>query len=323
MKKVVVTEPIHADGMAILHNRPDLQIESLPDCEPSTLRAALADAHAVLVRSAVLDAQILAGAPLLEVVSRHGVGCDNIDVAHLSARGIPVAIAAEANKWSVTEQVLMMMLSLARRTARYDAMTRSGDYRLRGSLPTIELAGRTVLVIGFGRIGRLVAPLCKAFGMRVVVVDIALDKALADQMGVESATGFRDWLGKADFVTLHVPLDESTRHLIGAAELAAMPAHSILINCARGGVVDEAALARALHAKAIAGAGVDVFELEPPPADHPLFSAPNTVLSPHTAASTVEGLCRMATGSAQNIVDALEGRLADGCVFNHAQLHGR
>ncbi|MEZ5649714.1 MAG: hydroxyacid dehydrogenase [Burkholderiaceae bacterium] len=320
MKKIVVTEPIHPDGLALLRARRDFDIEVLDRCDADSLRAALADAHGVLVRSARLTAEIIAAAPRLEVVSRHGVGCDQIDVACCSQRGIPVAIAAEANAWSVAEHTLMMMLSLAKCAFDYDTAVREGRFGLRGSLPAFELAGRTALVVGYGRIGRLVAPLLKAFRMRVIVADIALDAELAREQGCEGVEDFRGWLDQAEVLTVHVPLDETTRHLIGASELARLPKGAIVINNARGGVVDELALAEVLESGHLSGAGVDVYEQEPPPPEHPLLRAPNALLTPHNAASTREGTRRMAVGAAQNIIDFHEGRLARSSIFNAAAL---
>ncbi len=316
MKKVVVTEKIHPDGIALLQAREDISLTLLDGSDNSKIASEIRDASAVLVRTAQLSAAELAPANQLQVVSRHGVGCDNIDVAHLTTRGLPVAIAAAANATSVAEHVLMMMLTLSKRSAQYDQLTRDGSFHERGRHRTFEINGKHILIVGFGRIGRIVAPLCRAFGMRVTVADIELDRELAESLGCQAVEDFRPALADADFVTLHVPLDETTRHMIASAELAAMPSHSILINCARGGVVDEHALADAILSASIAGAGSDVFSVEPPAADNPLLGLPRTVLSPHNAASTDEGFMRMATGAAQNILDCFDGKLCAPFVFN-------
>jgi D-3-phosphoglycerate dehydrogenase len=316
MKKVVVTENIHPDGIALLKARSDLSLTLLDGTDDSQIGPEIRDASAVLVRTAQLTQKELAPASQLQVVSRHGVGCDNIDVAHLSARGIPVAIAAAANSTSVAEHVLMMMLGLSKRTAQYDQLTRAGSFHERGRHRTHELHGKHILIVGFGRIGKKVAPLCRAFGMHVTVADIDLDREYAESLGCQAVEDFRPVLADADFVTLHVPLDETTRNMISAAELEAMPAHSILINCARGGIVDEKALADAVLSASIAGAGSDVFSVEPPTSDNPLLNLPGTILSPHNAASTAEGFVNMATGAAQNILDCLDGKLTAPFVFN-------
>ncbi|MGC1442876.1 MAG: hydroxyacid dehydrogenase [Burkholderiaceae bacterium] len=320
MKRVVVTEKIHPDGPAILKSRTDIEVVQLTDCEPDTLKRELANAHGVLVRSAFLNSDILAGATELQVVSRHGVGCDHIDVDHLTARRIPVAIAASANARSVAEHVIMMMMVLTKAPFVYDRATREGRFHERGSHYTTELFDKTILVVGYGRIGSLVAPMCKAFGMRVMVADIALNEALAREQGVEGIADFRGALAQADFLTVHVPLNPQTHHLIGAPELAALPDHAIVINCARGGIIDEAALAAAVSGGTIAGTGADVFSTEPPAPDNPLLSLPNSIYSPHSAAVTQEGARNMSVEAAQNIVDAFDGKLRSDYIFNADQL---
>lgn len=319
MKHVVVTESLHPDGIALLEARKDVRL-TLVDGDPVKLSAALGDAHGVLVRTMMLSESQLQIAKNLEVVSRHGVGCDNIDVAYLSARGIPVAIAADSNTTSVIEHVMMMMLTLNKRVMQYDQLTRNGQFSQRGSLHTSELSGKSILIIGFGRIGKRVAPLCKAFNMRVTVADIALDRAYAKELGVDAVDDFRPLLSDSDYVTLHVPLNDSTTNLIDSTELHTMSEHSILINCARGGVVSEEAVAAAIVSGDIAGFGSDVFLTEPPASNNPLLSLPNTVLTPHNAASTVEGMQRMATYSAQNILDQFDGKLTDERIINAHEL---
>lgn len=315
MKHVVVTEHLHPAGRALLDSRADVATTYLQG-SLDNLPTALADAHAILVRTTELTEPDLRAASQLEIVSRHGVGCDNIAVEHLSSRGIPMAIAVNSNTTSVVEHVLMMMLALNKRAFQYDQFTRQGEFSQRSQHHTSELFGKHVLIVGFGRIGKRVAPVCKALGMRVTVADIALDHAHAAELGVETVGDFRTLLGNADYVTVHVPLDDSTHHLVSQAEIDAMPAHAILINCARGGIVDEQAVAEALHTGKLAAFGCDVFAQEPPSADHPLFTAPNTLLTPHNAAGTAESLERMATYSAQNILDHFDGKLAVDSIFN-------
>lgn len=315
MKRVVVTENIHPDAVAMLQEREDFQVELLQG-DPAKLANALPTANAVLVRTMELPEDLLTHAGELEIVSRHGVGCDNIAVAALSARGIPVAIAVDANTTSVVEHVLMMMLTLNKEAMRYDALTRQGGFAERGKYRTSELSGKHVLIIGFGRIGKRVAPVCKAFDMTVTVADIKLDRSHAATLGCAAVEDFRTILPDADYVTLHVPLDDSTRNIIGSEELEQMPEHSILINCARGGVVDEHAVAAAIRSKKIAAFGCDVFSTEPPPADNPLLDLPNSIITPHNAAGPDESMRRMATYAAQNIIDHFEGTLTPDFVFN-------
>lgn len=322
MKKILVTEDLHADGLALLDSRTDLTVVHAHGDSDAVI-AAVSDCHAIVVRIMQLDAELLASAENLAVVSRHGVGCDNIDVAHLSSRNIPMAIAVDSNTWSVVEHVLMMMLALSKRALQYDHLTRTGEFRQRCLHHTSELAGKRVLVVGFGRIGKRIAPVLKAFGMIVTVADIVLDRQYAEQIGVNAVEDFHSELPYSDYLTVHVPLDESTRHLIGKAELAALPEHAIVINCARGGIIDEQALADAINADTIAATASDVFDSEPPDADNPLLGLKNSLLTPHNAASTEEGLSRMATYSVQNALDALDGKLRDEVIFNAAELSSR
>lgn len=315
MKKVLVTEKLHPDGMAVLAARSDIQTHYL-DGDIEKLGAAMEEAQGVLVRTMKLSTADLSRAGKLEVISRHGVGCDNIDVAHCSARKLPVAIAVDSNTTSVIEHVIMMMLVLNKRAIQYDRFTRDGQFNQRSQHHTSELHGKHVLIVGFGRIGKRIAPVCKALGMRVTVADIALDRTCARELGVDAVEDFRPLLGTADYLTLHVPLDDSTANIIGAKELAAMPNHSIVINCARGGVVDEQALANAVLNGEIAATGCDVFATEPPAADNPLLSLPNSIITPHNAAGTAESMCRMATYSAQNILDYFDGKLTAERLIN-------
>ncbi len=315
MKRVVVTEKIHPDAVAMLQARDDFEVDLLHG-DSGKLAEALSSANAVLVRTMELTENLLAGSAELEIVSRHGVGCDNIAVDALSARRIPMAIAVDSNTTSVVEHVLMMMLALNKEAIRYDALTRQGGFAERGKYRTSELFGKHVLIIGFGRIGKRVAPVCKAFGMKVTVADIELDRTFADTIGCDVVEDFRPILPGADYVTVHVPLDDSTRNIIGKQELESMPEHSILINCARGGVVDEQAVAKAIVAGGIAGFGCDVFSTEPPPTDHPLMELPNTIITPHNAAGPDESMRRMATYAAQNIINHFDGVLTREFVFN-------
>ncbi len=315
MKKVVVTEKLHEHGMALLSARKDINAV-YADGDKNRVLAEIPGAQAILVRTMTLTAQDLESAQQLEVVSRHGVGCDNIAVQHCSDRSIPVAIATDSNTVSVVEHVLMMMLALNKRAFQYDEITRSGRFSERSQHFTSELHGKHVLIVGFGRIGKRLAPVCKAFGMRVTVADIALDHEYAAKIGVETVEDFTTLLPVTDYLTVHVPLDNSTHGMIGAAEFAALPSHAIVINCARGGVVNETALADAIHQKQIAATGADVFEVEPPAPDNPLLNLPRSVLTPHNAAGTAESLSRMATFSAQNILDAFDGNLTRERLIN-------
>jgi len=320
MKRVLVTEPIHAAGMDLLLARNDVEVIEAPDVSPETLRRLMPGIHGIAVRTAKLPAELLSQANDLQVVSRHGVGCDNVAVDHLTSRGIPVAIAAGANSTSVAEHTMGLVLACARRMFAQDAAVRAGEFGMRSKLIATDLEGARMLIVGFGRVGRKVARLARAFGMDVVVADIALDTGLAADMGCRGVEDFRPELPSADVVTVHVPLDETTRHLVSAPEMAAMKPGAILINCARGGVVDEKALVAALDAGQLLAAGLDVFDEEPPPPSSPLLARDDVVLAPHTGAASFGAMREMARMAAQNVLDTFDDRLDPDCVFNHAEL---
>lgn len=317
MKRVLITETMHACAFDILGARNDIEIINLKgDIRPETLIAHMPGVHAIAVRSAHLTADVLSHANDLEIVSRHGVGCDLIDVDYLSGRGIPVAIAAGANSLSVAEHTLALMLATARELPAQDKMAKGGNWKNRNDFRLRDLRGATILIVGFGRIGRLVAPLCTAFGMNVIAADIAPDYALAEQMGIRLITDFRDALPEADYVTLHVPLDDKTRHLVSAAEFAAMKNGVILINCARGGIVDDDAMLAALDSGKVFAAGIDVLDREPPEPGHPILQRDDVIVTPHNGAASISSSIAMARMAAENILDCFDGRLKDDMIFN-------
>jgi D-3-phosphoglycerate dehydrogenase len=243
------------------------------------------------------------------------VGYDNIDVKAATARKIPVCITPRANALSVAEHVLALMLALAKQVVPFDAATRKNNWEIRNSYAAVDLDGKVMGIIGMGRIGTLV---CKkvigAFNMKVLAYDPLVPAVAMEQAGATVVTEIPELIKAADVVTVHVPSSPQTKHLIGETTLAMMKPTAFLINTARGPLVDEAALAKALKEKRIAGAGIDVFDPEPPKTDNPLLGAPNIVLSPHSAGLTVECVIRMATHAAQAIMDVLEGRRPEGVI---------
>ncbi|MBL8699510.1 MAG: hydroxyacid dehydrogenase [Alphaproteobacteria bacterium] len=293
-----------------------IDVEIVADPATVDLRAKLADADAIIARTSPIPAALVAAAPRLRVVARYGVGYDNIDVPALTRRRIPLATIGDVNAVPVAEQTFALLLALARRVAAYDAAARGGRWKLRDSLTIWELAAKTIAIVGLGRIGKAVARRCLAFDMKVIAVDPAVSETAMAALGVRRVATLREALGQADIVTLHLPLSEATRNLLGAAEFAAMRPGSVLINAARGGIVDEAALAAALRSGHLAGAGVDVLAQEPPPADHPLLALDTVVISPHSAALTAECAIRMSLACAENVLGAFDGSLDRGRVVN-------
>jgi D-3-phosphoglycerate dehydrogenase len=323
MPHVICPQPIHPDALELLRATEGVTVEVLPDRRPETLASRLPDADGLIVRTIRIDRDVLSHCPKLRILARHGVGYDIIDVPALTERGIPLTITPEANAVSVAEHALMLMLTCARRLTAYDANMRLPVWGAQAALPTFDLAGKTVMVVGFGRIGTRVARLCAAFGMRVLVRDPNIGKGSIRGLGFEPVDDAAEGAAMADIVTLHLPSNDQTRGMVDAAFLARMKPGAVLVNTARGTLVDQAALELALRAGHLAAAGLDVFEEEPVEAPIPLLTAPNLVMTPHVAASTQEGLRRMAMDSAAFVLAAFENRLDPDVVVNREVLAGR
>lgn len=320
MPRVAVIGRIREEGLALLRARPEIAVELVDETEPEAIARAVAAADAVILRTARLTEEMIAAAPRLRVVSRHGVGYDNVPLDALNARRIPLAIAATANRIAVAEHTLFLMLAVAKLGCVHDRAVRTGAWQIRERFAASELWGKRLLIIGFGRIGSEVARRAAAFGMKVAVFDPlrATDELAA--AGVEPVTDLKAALSEADVVSLHRPREPGAPPVLGADELARMRPTAILINTARGGLVDEVALVEALRSGRLAGAGLDVFEQEPPPVDHPLFALDNVVLSPHSAGITKESTVRMAVESVQNALAVLDGRPDPAVIVNWAHI---
>jgi len=302
--RVVATDRVSKKGLAPLRDDERFEVVRIKSSTEARFGSELETAAGLIVRSATtVDARLLEAAPELKVVGRAGVGVDNIDVAAASERGVAVVNAPGGNTVSAAELTMALLLSVARRVSEADRSMREGRWD-RASLQGVELRGRTLGVVGAGRIGSAVADRCRAFGMRVIVHDpyLSADR-LAELRSV--VVEMDQLLAEADVITLHVPLTDETRSLIGESALLKMKKGAFLVNLSRGGVVDEAALARALIEGRIAGAGLDVYETEPLSPESPLLSAPNLVLTPHLGASTKEAQVQVALEVAANLRAAL------------------
>jgi D-3-phosphoglycerate dehydrogenase / 2-oxoglutarate reductase len=319
MPHILVAGKIHEAGVAILKSAPGVTFELVNEVSTASYLPYLADADAVLIRTQPMPASAIAAAPRLKIVSRHGVGYDAVDVEALNARGIPLAIVGDVNSRAVAEHTLMLMLAAARRTVAYDRATRTGNWQLRNRFEPVELDGKSLLLFGFGRIGRRVAVLAQAFGMRVMAHDPFVSAEAMKAAGVTPVADIAEALAQADHVSVHVPLSP-TGAIIGAAEMAVMKPTAIIVNTARGGLVDEAALDAALRARRIAGAALDVFVEEPPQPANPLFDNEWLTLSPHNAGLTEECAARMAIASVRNILDHFAGKLDRRLVVNAGRI---
>lgn len=305
--RVLVADAISLDGLAPLRDDPRFELVNKPGLKGDDLANAIAEADAVLVRSATrITRDSLAKADRLKAIGRAGVGVDTIDVDAATERGIPVLTAPEGNTISAAELTMALLLGLARKVPGADRSMKAGEWDKKSFTGT-ELYGKTLGLIGAGRIGGEVARRARGFGMRVVVYDPFLNAERARTLDVETAP-FDEVIERADVISAHVPLTDATRNLIGAAQIARMKKGVLLLNVARGGVVDEAALLDALKSGKVAGAALDVFETEPLPADHPFRSLPNVVLTPHLGASTAEAQHSVAI----EIAGAVRAALAEG-----------
>lgn len=303
----LIVQPISRVGLDILEKagiRPALA----PSSAPAAILAAVEHADAVITRNHGLSAEAIAAAKRLKVISVHGVGTNAVAVEAATARNIAVVNTPGVNARSVAEHAIALTFAVAKAIPAADAATRAGDDTFKYGVRLTELAGLTFGVVGFGAIGKATALLAKALGMRVRAFSRGRPDTDFAEAGIERAPDLPSLLAGSDVVSLHLPLVAETRGLLGEPELRMMRQGAFLINTARGGLIDEAALAEALRTGRLGGAGIDTFAVEPLPDTSPLVRLPNVVLSPHLAGSTVQALDRMAELSARQVVDVLTGR---------------
>lgn len=320
MTRLLVAGKLHPAGEARIERlRTDgVEVDYVEEISEVSCAARIAEADALVIRTQPLTAPTIARARRLRVVSRHGVGWDSVDVAALTDRGIALTVLGDVNSVSVAEHAMAMLLSLAKRLPEADRAVREGDWTWRNRLLPRELAGRRLLILGYGRAGRHLARLAAGFGMEVRAYDPFLATAGWPDGPVGAEVDLAAALGRADYVSVHVPRGE--RPLLGPREVAAMKPGLTLLNTARGGIVDESALAEGLASGQVAAAGLDVFADEPPDPGSPLLTAPNVVLSPHVAGLTDECAERMALGALANALDYLAGAIDPALVVNREAL---
>jgi D-3-phosphoglycerate dehydrogenase / 2-oxoglutarate reductase len=309
--KILVTETLSSNARALLRERDDIEVIEFPNLISAADFEALlkqqAPVHGVALGATRFGEPELEASKDMKVVTRIGVGYDAVDVPALSRRKVPLMVAGSANSPSVAEQALFMMLTLAKRAVELHMLVKDGAWATRlGKLP-YDLFGKTVLIIGFGRIGSRTAKRCLAMEMNVLVYDPYKPAAEIKAAGCEPVADLDAALPRADFVSVHCPKTPETVGLFNAARLKLMKPSAYLINTARGGIVEEAALYDALKSGKLAGAGLDVFEQEPPPAGHSLFELPNVIIAPHVAGVTHEAVERMSEQTARNILSVLDG----------------
>jgi D-3-phosphoglycerate dehydrogenase len=307
---VLLPQPIEPEAIALLEQA-GCSIAVAADPKPETVMPLMRDALGLILRTGItITRDLIAAAPGLLIISRTGGGLDNVDVAAATEQGILVTSNLGVNTISVVEHVLAMMLTLSKKLAVMDQAVRCGNFAIRYQNLPRDISGKTIGLLGFGRIGSELGRVCRnTFGMRVIAYDPYLtEEKKIEYRGQASFTGLEELLSKSDVISIHVPLTDQTRNLVDEAEISKMKPEAILINASRGGIVNEAALVKALQHNDIAGAGLDVFSKEPVPADHPLLKLDNVVLTPHSAALTRECVTRMATEAAKCVIDAFAGR---------------
>lgn len=313
---LVLTEPLPAPGMRLLEARPDVRVLVLPSPTEAELARALPEADGVVMvmEQPALTERMIELAPRLRIACRFGAGYDNFDVPTLTRRRIALATTGDANAGTVAEHALYLMLALAKRGPALERAVKNGAWP-RG-FGSVELRGLTCVVVGYGRIGRRVARLAAAFDMRIVVVDPHVPEDVVAVNCFERADSLQAGLAVADFVVLACALTPATRHLIDTTSLAQMKPGAFVVNIARGPIIDESALAAALHDRRLGGAGLDVLEAEPPRAGNPLLARDDVVLTPHTAAYLRAAFDRMALACAENALAGLDGKLDPSVVVN-------
>ncbi|PBB24398.1 hydroxyacid dehydrogenase [Mesorhizobium sp. WSM4307] len=321
MPHVLIAGRLHPSGIALLDATPGVTYDYVEDVSEPSYAPLIDQAEGLVLRTQPLSGATVARASKLRIVSRHGVGYDAVDLPSLNSRGIALAIVGDVNSVSVAEHAMMLLLAASKRLVRADKAVRDGNWGWRNSLEAQELFGKRLLIIGYGRIGRHLARMAAAFGMEVRAHDPLLSKQGWPDGSIISQSNLAQGLAWADAVSVNVP--KADEPVIGAGEIAVMKRSAILINTARGGVVDEVALGAALRDGRIGAAGLDVFDDEPPPLDHPLFGLDQVILTPHIAGLTAECGERMAVSSVQNVLDFFAGKIDPTLVVNDARLNGR
>jgi D-3-phosphoglycerate dehydrogenase len=304
--RVLVTDKLAEEGLDLLRSQPGLEVVVNTKLDPAGLRAALMEADGIVIRSATqLTAEVLKDQPRLKAIVRAGVGVDNIDAVAASRQGIVVMNTPGGNTVSTAEHTMALILALSRNVGPANSSLKAGKWD-RNKFTGSQLGGKTLGIVGLGRVGLAVAKRAIGFDMTVIGFDPFLSAERAQELGIESVPRLDDFWGRCDYITLHTPLSAETRHLVGPRELGMMKDGVRLINCARGGLIDEPALLEALNSGKVAGAAIDVFEPEPPPADHPLVAHPKVLVTPHLGASTEEAQISVAVEAARLLCDYFE-----------------
>ena len=310
MKKILIIQPIHEAGIELLKKNPDYEFEVVEKIDPEFLKTKIKNCDGASIRTAKLPGNVIEAANNLKIISRHGVGYDNIDLEVSKKKNLTLAITATANAIAVAEHVMFMLLNISKRKNMYDDTVKEGKFNDRNKLPkTVELWNKNILIAGFGRIGKALIKRCLGFEMKVFVYDPFVSQDIIEKLGGIKVDSMEETCKDMDAISLHIPLNEKTKNIINYNLLQSMKKNCIVINAARGGIVNEVDLDRALKENLIFGAGLDVFETEPPEQNNPLLKNDKVFLSPHTASFTEECMTRMGKETIQNIIDFFDNKL--------------
>ena len=311
MVKVLVSDPLASQGLAVLEGAPGVEVTQCSGTDPDELRGALPGVQGLVIRSGTrVTADVLAAAPELRVIGRAGIGVDNVDVGAATERGIVVVNTPEGNNITTAEHAIALLVALARHIPQATASMKDGRWE-KAKFQGLELYNRTLGVAGIGNIGRIVAQRAKGLGMKVIAFDPHVSPEAASRFDIE-LVGFEELLERADAITVHVPKTKDTTGLLGRETIARCKPGVLLINAARGGIIEEDALLEALDSGHVGGAGLDVYTQEPPAADHPLVRHPRVICTPHLGASTEQAQVNVSIAVAEQVRDYL----LDGVVRN-------
>jgi len=312
MPKIAIVDKIHLDGIKLLEENPKFQYEIIEDLSKKNLISKLPNFDGITLRRGKIDAEILEKCKKLKVISRHGVGYDNVDINFLKKNKIILSVAATTTSVSPAEHIMFMILNISKGIGFYDKAVREGKFKTIMNMPnnnTFELSNKKILIIGFGRIGRKLIKRCLGFEMKVNVYDPYVEKKTIESFGGVKISDLNEGLKEADILSLSVPLTKETYNLINLEKMKIMKKNAIIVNISRGGIVNEMDLNEALNKEIIFGAGLDVFETEPPDNNNPLLKNEKVVLSPHAATFTKECASDMSIETVQNIIDFFENKL--------------
>jgi len=317
MYKIGIIQKIHDKGLELLDANKNFEYEIIDDVSEENLLKKIHLYDGVTLRVSKLSNNLLSKATKLKVISRHGVGYDNVDTTYIKKNNVALLITATANAIAVSEHVFYLMLTISKNFLNLDNEIRAGNFKTNiNKFETFELHNKEILIAGFGRIGKNLIKKCIGFDMNVKVFDPFVDEKIINNMGGKKVDNFDGALKTLDFLSVHMPLNEKTKDLINLKKMKTMKKSSVIINTARGGIVNETDLNQALNEKTILAAGLDVFSNEPINLDNPLLKNKSIILSPHTAALTNECKIRMGKETAQNIIDFFEKKVNKNMLVN-------